>query len=500
MTEAHTAGRRTSRLITRVLTLSALAVIALAAWGMSSPAGSSPDDDFHLASIWCGQGERPGLCESITQTSVMVPDNVVHAPCFAFNKEITGACQAKLIGELTVAKHMNSVEHTYPPGFYWVMSWFAGHDVSLSVQLMRLFNTVLFVGCAAATFVLIKPAWRLPLGLSLAVTIVPLGAFIIPSTNPSSWILYAPAFIYVLARTLVRERSRGRAITIAAVTIAIAALASSARADAAIFAVAAFALAMLAEWGKWWRNWMPYVTGAVIAVVGIVSLLVARQSSAAAGLETGASDAARRSIGLLLRNLMDLPGLYVGSIGASGLGWLDTPMYSVVWVSLLLVLGGLLMSAISTKRGPREFLIPALATLMMIVVPIAIAQNSGATFGSYVQPRYVLPLLALMILTLLTTRTMRILGSRRQLMLTLLVVAVVNAISLATNTLRYTGGGAHPESWQPPLPGIVVIAVGSIAAAALAIVSYRSNSQLALLLADQIPSPDAPEQLAVNPS
>ena len=29
-----------------------------ATWALSSPAGSSPDDDFHLPSIWCGWGSR----------------------------------------------------------------------------------------------------------------------------------------------------------------------------------------------------------------------------------------------------------------------------------------------------------------------------------------------------------------------------------------------------------------------------------------------------------
>ena len=32
------------------------AFAALAGWSLASPAGSSPDDDYHLASIWCAQG------------------------------------------------------------------------------------------------------------------------------------------------------------------------------------------------------------------------------------------------------------------------------------------------------------------------------------------------------------------------------------------------------------------------------------------------------------
>ena len=42
--------------------LCALALVAVGlAWSLASPAGSSPDDDFHLASIWCATGD-PAVC------------------------------------------------------------------------------------------------------------------------------------------------------------------------------------------------------------------------------------------------------------------------------------------------------------------------------------------------------------------------------------------------------------------------------------------------------
>ena len=35
-----------------------LAILALACWALASPVGSSPDDNFHLASIWCAGGNE----------------------------------------------------------------------------------------------------------------------------------------------------------------------------------------------------------------------------------------------------------------------------------------------------------------------------------------------------------------------------------------------------------------------------------------------------------
>ena len=36
---------------------------ALSAWAFASPIGAPPDGDFHMASIWCAQGDRLGMCK-----------------------------------------------------------------------------------------------------------------------------------------------------------------------------------------------------------------------------------------------------------------------------------------------------------------------------------------------------------------------------------------------------------------------------------------------------
>ena len=48
-----------SRLILGIAAPVAL-FVALGSWVLASPVGSSPDDDYHMASIWCGQGVREG--------------------------------------------------------------------------------------------------------------------------------------------------------------------------------------------------------------------------------------------------------------------------------------------------------------------------------------------------------------------------------------------------------------------------------------------------------
>lgn len=451
------------------------AFLALAAWAVSSPSGSSPDDDFHLASIWCGQGERPGICDNITSETATVPQNVAGAPCFAYATDVTAACQANIPDATITLGRVNAIEHSYPGGFYWVMSWFVSPNVWASVLAMRLFNIAVFLALASATVLLIERAWRAPLLIGIAATIVPLGMFIIPSTNPSSWTLYAPVWVFLTMRSLARAGRGGRAWALAATAVTAAAVAAAARSDAAIFVVLAVGLAALTEWRRWYRSGWWLSTAAAIALVSAVSVLAGRQSaSAGAGLNGDTTDAARSSLLLLIRNILDLPGLLFGSLGTWNLGWLDTPMPSTVWAGTLFVLGGLVMTAICLKAQRRELVIPLIAASALVVVPLVVSQTSGAPIGAFVQPRYVLPLLVLTLVSLLTTQTHRVMISARQLNISLVVLVAANLIALTTNAMRYSIGlksanlSASAVSIGQLILLIATILVGGLATAALA--------------------------------
>lgn len=466
----------------RGIIIALLGVVALAAWGLSSPAGSSPDDDFHLSSIWCAQGESAGMCENITETSVQVPDAVAHAPCFAYNDKVTAACQLNLTANLVNVSHVNNVDHTYPGGFYWVMSLFTSSNVTLSVQLMRLFNVLLFVGISAATFLLIKPKWRAPLSIAVALSVVPLGMFFIASTNPSSWMLYSPAYLFVLTRTLVSEQRPLHRWLLVALMLLITAIACSARADAAFFAVVAVGLALVAEWGGWWRNAWVYIAGAGVTVIAGLSILAGRQADAAmGGLGDSTTRAARTSLGLLIRNILELPGLYTGVSGTWGLGWLDTTMPAVVWVGMVTLIGGVVYSAISFKER-REFLVPLLAGAVMVAVPLLVSQLSGAAIGAYVQPRYVLPLMALTLLALLSTSTQLVFETARPGQVAVAVLIVANAVALGTNAIRYAVGlqtaqlNPGSSSWDTLTSAIILTFVGAVAFGFLCEITLLSSS------------------------
>jgi hypothetical protein len=123
----------------------ASAILTLSGWALSSPIGSSPDDDYHLASIWCGQGFRDGLCEeSPTPDMVKGPFTTFsNSLCYQFDENKSGVCPYS--ETLTSFPRANLVIGMYPQVYYWSMSWFASDDIATSTISMRLANSILAV-------------------------------------------------------------------------------------------------------------------------------------------------------------------------------------------------------------------------------------------------------------------------------------------------------------------------------------------------------------------
>src|SRR6478752_5205823 len=72
------------------------AAVTLLCWALSSPPGSSPDETFHLNSIWCGQGLSEGQCQGEPGDDLtrIVPHQVATPQCFTSNGAASAGCRA----------------------------------------------------------------------------------------------------------------------------------------------------------------------------------------------------------------------------------------------------------------------------------------------------------------------------------------------------------------------------------------------------------------------
>lgn len=478
---------RTKRILLAVAT-ALFAFVGLGAWAIASPVGAAPDDDFHLASIWCSLGDREGLCAPGDEANERtVPERLIESSrCFASHPEQSAQCP--LDDETKVSTSRGNFDGNYPPVFYSVMGVFAGPDIAVSTVLMRLFNAAIFVGAVTAILALLKPGQRGPMIWAAIVPMVPLGVFLIPSVNPSSWAVLAGLTVWLATYGYFTAESRGRRIALGAIAGVIAVMGAGARGDSAVFvAFAAFTAALLAF--KKDRDWARLALLPVgIAIVGAAFFFSAGQSTGIATVGVTASSSpgagaavadpastaeAAGGLGLLLANLMDLPFLWTGGTGTWGLGWLDTPLPVAVWVMMIGLLVALIFWGVRVMTA-RKGTVLVLALLALTAMPLYILQGKGLRVGEWVQPRYLMPLLLILVGVAFFGFAKDHLGlSRLQAGMVFAIVALANSLALHNNMRRYIsglgdGGGFNLNAniewwWSMPLSPMVVWFVGSAA-------------------------------------
>ncbi len=445
------AAPRTKRVVLAALT-AIFAFIGLGAWALSSAVGAAPDDDYHMASIWCSLGERDGLCEpGDTELERTVSERVAHSSdCFAQQSHQSAQCP--LDDARMVSTDRGNFVGAYPPVFYAVMGVFASPDVAVSTIVMRLFNAALFVGAVTAVIALLRPGQRGPIVFAGVATLIPLGIFIIPSVNPSSWAILAGLLVWVSLYGYLTAERRSRAIALGSIAGVLAVMGAGARGDSAVYvAFAALAAMILAfERTREWR--LRAILPLAVILVGAVFFLGANQATdiAAAGATggsggsaTGGSEAAPAAlggVGLLIANLRDLPWLWTGGTGTWGLGWYDTTVPNTIWVTMIGVLFAVLLWGLRFMTA-RKGVVLAFALGALTLFPLYVLYGKGARVGDWVQPRYILPLLIILVGVALFGFAKDHLGlSRVQTGVLFAFVAVANALSLHTNMRRYITG------------------------------------------------------------
>lgn len=466
------------------------ALIALFCWSISSPVGSSPDDDYHLASIWCGLGNRPGVCESVAAhpTERAVPLAVAKAPkCYRFYSDKSAQCQNAYIGDNTdmvATVRGNFYSAAYPPVYYWFMSLFVGPNVVISALVMRTVSIVLFLGLTTILYVLLPVIRRSTLLWSLAVTLVPLGVFLIASNNPSGWSVISAGTLWLALVGYFETRGRRR-IALAAVAGIAVLMGAGSRADSAVYSVIAVAAAVVLTLRRDRKYVLSLILPVLLTVAAFLFYLSGRQSGVASG---GFSQSAQaRSVGALIwENFMELPALWAGSFGHSQLGWLDTPMPAMVWVLAIGCFSAVVFVGLGSM-SIRKLLVTIAVAVALWSIPMWILFQSKAVVGEQVQARYILPLLVLGAgVALYQVASRPIAFTRVHVILVIAALSAANSVALHVNIRRYTTGlgvvafnldANHDWWWDAMVSPMLVWAIGTVAFAAAVAVALWTVSR-----------------------
>lgn len=466
----------------RVFVVALLAFVALLGWSFASPVGASPDDNFHMTSIWCAQGERAGLCENTATPGerAVLAEVAFSSVCYATVPEHSGRCDDELKG-LVGTSHGN-FEGLYPPVYYGTMSIFSSADVETSVLLMRVFNSLLAVALVTSIYLLVDRRLRVPMLWSLLLTAVPTGIFLIASVNPSGWAIMSAGTLWVALVGYFRAPTMSRRIALGGLALVAALMGAGSRGDSAVYVAFGAVVAAIIAFERTRRYLLALVVPLIAAVMAAAFYLGSNQVGSALGGEmAGVRPEHVDIVSGLIRTLMNIPQLWVGNFGTQALGWGDTEMPALVWFTTLVLYGAVAFWSLSRPRDARMNVAIVLAGIALVMVPSWVIVQNGVDVGVLVQPRYVLPLQVLLIgLLMLGAGDPRTVMSPVQRWIVVIGLAGANSTALYTTMRRYLTGTDYSgfdlnggvEWWwrsMPVAPGVFWF-LGSAAFAAVVVV------------------------------
>jgi hypothetical protein len=218
-----------------------------------------------------------------------------------------------------------------------------------------------------------------------------------------------------------------------------------------------------------------------------VAFFLSSGQSAIVGGETAVDSQRYSTWQLVLLNVQGLPQLWAGAFGSWGLGWLDTTLPGIVWVTSLTVFAAVVFWGLRSGDA-RKWLALAGAAAAVVAVPLYILVHDGIVVGEAVQPRYVYPLIVIFGGVAVAGLVRADLGLRRlQLLVVVIGLTVANSVALHVNLRRYVTGldvvGLNLDRdvewwWNAPVSPMGVWIVGSLAfAAAAGLLAWRALDQ-----------------------
>lgn len=166
---------------------SVLFLVVLLCWAFAAPIGAGADADFHLSSIWCGQGERKGLCEERESNGWY---NQAKVP-FMFQMCNGRPIEYQPTCPTIQAEPSMQFLRTAPPqqenSYYRLMSVFASKNTNLSVLLIRSINALIASAVLCGLLLVSTGRTRKAIAASWTIGLIPVAVQSFSSINPRGW-------------------------------------------------------------------------------------------------------------------------------------------------------------------------------------------------------------------------------------------------------------------------------------------------------------------------
>lgn len=506
----QTSARLRPALVLSVLILALITI--LISWALAAPPGASPDDGYHLASIWCADGFKDDRClpdpVRPERTRALVPQSVLDVACFQYDGSRSAACAVDRpsLSMMQFVPMETNLGGQRPNLYYRSMHLLITDDIDASIARMRTANVALAVLMIVGTAIVADRRLRAAFLLTMLSTSVPLWLFLVTSVNSSAWGLIGLTTLWANGLTALSNSKRTNRAVGAVLAVLGTILSLGSRTEAVVHLAVTMSVLAILWWGVRRAAPLPreksirtvpqrLLAGATLLLIGYAIIAAVPDSAAldraVRDLVSGYGRIADKQVGNpLLALAFDVPSLWVGALGHMwGLGALDTP---VPVLSAFAVMGSFVALLALGLQNAQKLRIAAAGVVgaALLVFPSFALLRSGLLVFEQLQPRQFMALL----FVLLGTALYRLPGEPDLVlgrgMRTTLVAALTlgNSIALLVTIRRHVSGllrGALGEyrhvdftsdiEWwwtTAPHPN-TVWAIGSIAYLVAAIMVFR---------------------------
>lgn len=467
-------------------------------WSFASPPGSTNDEEYHLANIWCSWGEwegcrfsDPNNPEATTNElsgPVWIPEFLRSVNCYQRGTQSTECLANKGAGLVNSFRQGDGYN---PSAYYQVMRTFVGANDRTSLQVVRLLN-VAITGFLLGFAVFVSRSYvRRGVVLAWGIAAIPWIVIYASSSNPSAWVIAGTGTAWAFTLSLL-DRTNSKSYRLAATGgLALATLVVlSARFDGIAWLLLSMSVAIgLAVGGTRFRvpawgilTWIALsVAGAVVAFAWNWRRLGFSE------LTFPEWNRATDQPFPLLKDLLEVPWWFTSFFGTQPSAWipsngepqslndgfvplaLTTNLGDMFFPSLVGILLFLAASFTIFSCVPRYHLRTWLVLVLLVVVLLSIVYlfRLRTDFGptAALQNRYFLPWLMVFLGAALTVRgRVRPLLSRGQALVVGTMFVVGGSVAWLAFASRYavnltgtfTNFGQEPVWWWPWGPSRLV--------------------------------------------
>lgn len=420
---------------------------SLLSWSFASPVAAGPDEGFHLATIWCSNGIRTGICQLDQNGEKAVPE-MVYNWCFQHDSTLSASC----IYGLDENSWTSSDRKSNPNLWFKFLSLFAGDPIDVRVLVIRALSIFSILLLGSLVFRLLDQKSKKAMTISGFLLMIPTGAYLLSSAHPSGVAAFAVLFgIFSLHQVTTDffNKNYKNIFKLAILIFLIIVLLGSVRKEAFIFYIAFGFLyvifRLIEKIGI--KNKITLRLLLISVTFPILILLIQKMTNLRLVPNsfqifevTYGED--RPGWNVLSTNLMNFPDLMVGNFGFWGLGSLDVPLPDLIWSLIFVLFIGIVAINLNyiSKYSLLYFAITMFSVAALIIL---VLQSSKLYVGEELQPRYILPLMIIGFSVYLVNADLNVFKKNRNFLfknIYILFLTIANCIALWTTLRRYTTG------------------------------------------------------------